>query len=186
MAALRTAVIGILRVTGVTNIAAANRHHARAPVHCQVLVSVSRREQQTRFVIRQVDPVRRWKLSPADWPHWTSGMTTPRPRRRCSSTGTLPTRRGRSSRALLVVPPDTPRTAEAAMALAATASNRIHAQYLLAAAADTPSARPDGGLPEQVWETEGGHLHTAGRPRIGPESDEQTRGAQLVTVEYRR
>ncbi|GAA4443985.1 polyphosphate kinase 2 [Phytohabitans houttuyneae] len=28
--------------------------------------SVSRREQQTRFVIRQVDPVRRWKLSPTD------------------------------------------------------------------------------------------------------------------------
>ena len=29
-------------------------------------VSVSRREQQTRFVIRQVDPVRQWKLSPTD------------------------------------------------------------------------------------------------------------------------
>jgi polyphosphate kinase len=28
--------------------------------------SVSRGEQQTRFVIRQVDPVRRWKLSPTD------------------------------------------------------------------------------------------------------------------------
>jgi polyphosphate kinase 2 len=28
--------------------------------------SVSRREQQTRFLIRQVDPVRRWKLSPTD------------------------------------------------------------------------------------------------------------------------
>jgi polyphosphate kinase len=28
--------------------------------------SVSRREQQTRFIIRQVDPVRRWKLSPTD------------------------------------------------------------------------------------------------------------------------
>ena len=28
--------------------------------------SVSRREQQTRFVIRQVDPVRQWKLSPMD------------------------------------------------------------------------------------------------------------------------
>ena len=36
---------------------------------------------------------------------------------------------------LLVVPPDTARlTAEAAMALAATASNRVHAQHLLAAA----------------------------------------------------
>jgi polyphosphate kinase len=28
--------------------------------------SVSRGEQQTRFIIRQVDPVRRWKLSPMD------------------------------------------------------------------------------------------------------------------------
>jgi polyphosphate kinase 2 len=28
--------------------------------------SVSRKEQQTRFVIRQVDPVRQWKLSPMD------------------------------------------------------------------------------------------------------------------------
>src|SRR5262249_54789017 len=28
--------------------------------------SVSRREQQTRFAIRQVDPVRQWKLSPTD------------------------------------------------------------------------------------------------------------------------
>ena len=28
--------------------------------------SVSRSEQQTRFVIRQVDPVRQWKLSPTD------------------------------------------------------------------------------------------------------------------------
>jgi len=28
--------------------------------------SVSRREQQTRFVIRHVDPVRQWKLSPTD------------------------------------------------------------------------------------------------------------------------
>jgi polyphosphate kinase 2 len=28
--------------------------------------SVSRHEQQTRFVIRQVDPVRQWKLSPTD------------------------------------------------------------------------------------------------------------------------
>jgi polyphosphate kinase 2 len=28
--------------------------------------SVSQREQQTRFLIRQVDPVRRWKLSPTD------------------------------------------------------------------------------------------------------------------------
>jgi polyphosphate kinase 2 (PPK2 family) len=28
--------------------------------------SVSRQEQRTRFVIRQIDPVRQWKLSPTD------------------------------------------------------------------------------------------------------------------------
>ena len=28
--------------------------------------SVTRREQRTRFAIRQIDPVRRWKLSPMD------------------------------------------------------------------------------------------------------------------------
>ena len=28
--------------------------------------SVSRREQRTRFVVRQLDPVRQWKLSPTD------------------------------------------------------------------------------------------------------------------------
>lgn len=44
---------------------------------------------------------------------------------------------------LLVVPPDTPSpTANAAMALAATTRNRIQAQHLLAAAADTVAASP--------------------------------------------
>ena len=28
--------------------------------------SVSRREQRTRFIVRQIDPVRQWKLSPTD------------------------------------------------------------------------------------------------------------------------
>ena len=28
--------------------------------------SVTRQEQRTRFAIRQLDPVRRWKLSPMD------------------------------------------------------------------------------------------------------------------------
>lgn len=42
---------------------------------------------------------------------------------------------------LLVVPPHTPSaTAETAMAIAATANNRVHAQHLLAAAASTPTA----------------------------------------------
>lgn len=44
---------------------------------------------------------------------------------------------------LLVVPPDTPSpTADAAMALAATTRNRIQAQHLLAAAAETVAASP--------------------------------------------
>ncbi len=39
----------------------------RSGVHLvKFWVSGSRREQQTRFLIRQVDPVRRWKLSPTD------------------------------------------------------------------------------------------------------------------------
>jgi hypothetical protein len=44
---------------------------------------------------------------------------------------------------LLIVPPDTPSaTAEAAMALAATTRNRIHAQHLVAAAAETVMVSP--------------------------------------------
>jgi hypothetical protein len=57
---------------------------------------------------------------------------------------------------LLVVPPDTARpTAEAAMALAATAGNRVHAQHLLAAVASTPATRADHELPGQVRQSEG-------------------------------
>ena len=29
--------------------------------------SVTQGEQRTRFIIRQVDPVRQWKLSPSTW-----------------------------------------------------------------------------------------------------------------------
>lgn len=70
---------------------------------------------------------------------------------------------------LLVIAPDADRDiAEAAMALAAAASNLIHAQDLLAAAVGTPSTSADDDLAGQVWETEGGHLHAvAGRPRPG-------------------
>jgi polyphosphate kinase 2 (PPK2 family) len=50
---------------------------AQAPVFEQMLVdsginltklwfSVTQQEQRTRFAIRQIDPVRRWKLSPMD------------------------------------------------------------------------------------------------------------------------
>src|SRR3954470_18272185 len=39
----------------------------RSDIHLVKLwFSVSRGEQQTRFIIRQIDPVRRWKLSPTD------------------------------------------------------------------------------------------------------------------------
>jgi hypothetical protein len=59
---------------------------------------------------------------------------------------------------LLVVPPNTARrTAEAAMALAAMAGNRIHAPDLLAAAG-TASALGSDGLTGQVWDNEGGRL----------------------------
>ena len=61
--------------------------------------SVSRNEQRTRFLIRQVDPVRRWKLSPTDIASLGRWTSTPPRRRRCSSTPTPPTRRGPSSRA---------------------------------------------------------------------------------------
>ena len=56
--------------------------------------SVTAAEQRTRFIIRQVDPVRRWKLSPMDLESSTSGTTTPRRRRRCSCALTPTTRRG--------------------------------------------------------------------------------------------
>jgi hypothetical protein len=59
---------------------------------------------------------------------------------------------------LLVVPPNTARrSAEAAMVLAATAGNRIHAPDLLAAAGSA-STRGTDGLVEQIWDSEGGRL----------------------------
>lgn len=59
---------------------------------------------------------------------------------------------------LLIVPPDTTHDiADAAMRLAATAGNRIHAQHILLAAS-TPKPRADDGQPEDVWESEGGFL----------------------------
>jgi polyphosphate kinase 2 len=43
------------------------RMFVRSGIHLvKFWFSVSRREQQTRFVIRQIDPVRQWKLSPTD------------------------------------------------------------------------------------------------------------------------
>ena len=46
--------------------------------------SVSPSEQRTRFTIRQVDPVRRWKLSPTDLASLDKSNTTPPPRTICS------------------------------------------------------------------------------------------------------
>jgi polyphosphate kinase len=68
---------GVERVMGYSNRAEYLEFMREAPELERMLVrsgihlvkfwfSVSRREQQTRFVIRQVDPVRQWKLSPTD------------------------------------------------------------------------------------------------------------------------
>jgi polyphosphate kinase len=55
----------------------------RSGIHVVKLwFSVSRAEQRTRFVIRQVDPVRQWKLSPMDlasldkWNEYTEAKET--------------------------------------------------------------------------------------------------------------
>jgi hypothetical protein len=59
---------------------------------------------------------------------------------------------------LLVVSPDTAGgTADAAMVLAATTSNLVHAQQILLAAS-TPHPGATDRLPEHAWETDGGHL----------------------------
>jgi hypothetical protein len=63
---------------------------------------------------------------------------------------------------LLIVPPGTERhIADAAMILAATSGNVVHAPYLLASAgaAQSSSVGSDG---EDAWEGEGGHLERAG------------------------
>ena len=73
---------------------------------------------------------------------------------------------------LLVVPADTDAAAaDAAMVLAATTSNLVHAQHILLAAA-TRAHDSDNGS-EDVWETDGGRLRTTSSPgRQAP----QTRG----------
>jgi polyphosphate kinase 2 (PPK2 family) len=55
----------------------------RSGIHLiKLWFSVSRAEQRTRFVIRQVDPVRQWKLSPMDvasldkWDEYTEAKET--------------------------------------------------------------------------------------------------------------
>ena len=68
---------GVERVMGFTTDHDYEQYMTQAPLFERMLVesgvsltkfwfSVTRSEQRTRFIIRQVDPVRRWKLSPID------------------------------------------------------------------------------------------------------------------------
>jgi polyphosphate kinase len=68
---------GVVRVMGSTTQHDYEQFMAQAPLFERMLVdsgitvtkywfSVTQSEQRTRFIIRQVDPVRRWKLSPMD------------------------------------------------------------------------------------------------------------------------
>jgi len=68
---------GVERVMGYCSDEEYRQFLRQAPVFEQMLVgsgihliklyfSVSRGEQRTRFIVRQIDPVRRWKLSPTD------------------------------------------------------------------------------------------------------------------------
>jgi len=83
---------GVERVMGFADDAEYDRFIAQAPLFEKMLVddgisltkfwfSVTRSEQRTRFIIRQVDPVRQWKLSPIDlesldkWDDYTEAKT---------------------------------------------------------------------------------------------------------------
>jgi polyphosphate kinase 2 len=68
---------GVERVMGYATPAEYERFLAQAPLFERMLVrsdirliklwfSVSRGEQRSRFIVRQIDPVRQWKLSPTD------------------------------------------------------------------------------------------------------------------------
>lgn len=116
-------------------------------------------------------PVTRLLLNAADWDTHPRrlevagrvlrlGFFTSQP------TGLLTARCGNGDRVdLLVVPAGTARPiAEAAMELAATTSNRLHAHHLLLAAAGKLRTNGTGGLAEQTWEGEGGHLPGPARP----------------------
>jgi hypothetical protein len=61
---------------------------------------------------------------------------------------------------LLIVPPETDAgTADAAMVLAASTGNLVHAQHILVAAMTARPHDEDSGS-EDVWETDGGRLRT--------------------------
>ena len=65
---------------------------------------------------------------------------------------------------LLIVPPETDAgTADTAMVLAASTGNLVHAQHILAAAITAPPRDEDSGS-EDVWESDGGRLHTTRSP----------------------
>ena len=75
------------------------RNLVRSGIHLiKFGLSVSRDEQRRRFKERKVHPLKQWKLSPIDlasldkWKDYTKG-----PRKRCSTSRTPLTRRGRSS-----------------------------------------------------------------------------------------
>jgi polyphosphate kinase 2 (PPK2 family) len=68
---------GVERVMGFTSQSEYDQFMTQTPLFERMLVdsgisltkfwfSVTRSEQRTRFIIRQVDPVRQWKLSPID------------------------------------------------------------------------------------------------------------------------
>jgi polyphosphate kinase len=67
------------------------RHLVRSGVRVfKFWFSVSRQEQRRRFKERSSSG----SSARSTWPAWTSGTTTPAPRRRCSCTPTPPTRPG--------------------------------------------------------------------------------------------
>jgi polyphosphate kinase 2 (PPK2 family) len=97
---------GVERVMGFCTDERVRGVHAPGPEFERMLVrsgirlvklwfSVSRGEQRTRFIIRQIDPVRQWKLSPTDlasldkWDDYTEAKEA------MFCTPTPPTRRGR-------------------------------------------------------------------------------------------
>ena len=73
------------------------RNLVRSGIHLiKFWFSVSREEQRRRFKERQVAPAQAVEaVARSTWRRSTSGTTTRGPRRRCSSTPTPPTRRGR-------------------------------------------------------------------------------------------
>jgi len=72
---------------------------------------------------------------------------------------------------LLVIPPDTPRRiAETAMLIAAATDNVLPAQAILLAASTTDPGATDH-LPEDRWETDGGHLVAANPDRAAGRAD---------------